>query len=653
MKKIPLSITLRSKTGKSWIRNRSYHVAPALLFFQTSLPRCLSKAFPILDPRRLHTYVSSDLDSKRWSLGLIFHRYLSSKGKDINLVVADTTLHKYDIEGEFWTQSIFHRLKKGSIEDAARFFGHLIISEDILDPHTELIAILRSLNDNPQTSERFLKSLQELANSSVNFNFLHDDYNKGKHEQNEIFRPNRHHYHSVLKAWLSFDPPSAKRAQALLDYMEDNSGIRYDTELCNCVLKAWAEKGNAERTQDFFNKMIRKRIPLDFVSYLCVFKAWSRSKSPLAVSRVEELLLHMTNSNTLNPNEQCYLYAIECWARSKRKGSEARIETLFGLLGQHLADKTDHSDNNICGKIRQKAGLSLLEAYHNIGNAHRAEEILLKFVEDSQTNVECPPPTIGMCISVLSTWSKSQSSRRAYRAEKLLNLMENSTSFPQPDTACYTAVLKCIASSRKQGSAERAEALLRRMDETKETQSNMVSLTCVLTAWARAEVSHAPMNAERIFYEILDRGMQPDRYVFAGLITAWGRSNDQNAIDKVEEYFKCLKDSENIKPTVVEYTAVIQAYANYVSRNIDKSRESVHRTDALLSEMLNSKDRNLKPNIRTYTAVLKTIAAARRIPNRSERAEKIFRTMRFNKVEISPYILNIMKKCNNRISVNK
>jgi hypothetical protein len=145
--------------------------------------------------------------------------------------------------------------------------------------------------------------------------------------------------------------------------------------------------------------------------------------------------------------------------------------------------------------------------------------------------------------------------------------------------------------------------------------------------------------------------MQPDRYVFAGLITAWGRSNCEDSMLKVEDYFQCLKNLENSTPTVVEYTAVIQACANYVSRNIDKSRESVQRAEALLTEMLDSEDTQLRPNILTYAAVLKTIAAARRIPDRGERAKSVLRKMLSDKVDVPPYITNLVNRCNSRSPV--
>ena len=646
------SVILRVETGKNLVRN--HLVATPLSFLRYHRSRCNAYTASIYSTRHLHCYGHSDLDDKRGLLGLMIRRSLSSTTTETDSLIASP--ENDNNEGVFSTQKALQQLKKHSVEDVANsFFNHCNLKEHNFEPRLELIAILETLRDNPQTSERFIKTLQELANNntSTGLDFYNDD-EKGIHHQDEYFRPLREHYHLVLKAWLDFAPPSAKRAQALLDYMEENAGIQYETKSCNHVLEAWAENSNAERTQKFLDAMIQKRTQLDLISFSHVLRAWSKSKSPLAANRVDAMLLHVETATGFKPNAECYLRAIECWAKCKRKGSEARIENLIGLLNERLANDASHSTLNVTnGEIRQIATSNLLQVYHKIGNAHRAEEILLKFVKDFETNAECPPPTMEMCISVLSTWSKSPSGRRASRAEKLLHLMDTNEAFPQPDTTCYTAVLNCIASSKKQGSAKRAEALLRRMDRKEETKSNMVSLTCVLIAWARCEDLDAPIKAERIFQEILDRGMQPDRYVYAGLITAWGRSNDQDSISKVEDYFQRLKCSEENKPTVVEYTAVIQAYANYVSRNIDQSRELVHRAEGLLTEMLKSEEGNLRPNILSYAAVLKTIAVARRIPDRGERAEKVLQKMLSDRVDIPPYIMNLVEKCNSRITTEK
>ena len=621
------NVIIRGGGRKRWVRNPIVTAPQSILRHHGSKDSSDDNSFL---ERRFYPHNILNLETGS-------HRLTSRR-----LFASTTTQIDNDDSTEvFSAQTTLQQLKHIPVEAAARnFFTHCGSNDTTFDPDMELVTILKSLHDNPQTCEGFVKTLHELSTSRDD----NDENSKTIAHQGVPFQPKKLHYDMVLKSWLNFNPPSVKRAEALIDYMVRTVNLPHDTETCNFVLEGWAKKSNAERAQVFFDKMIRKRIPVDLVSFSHLFKAWSKSKSPLAVNRVESILSRMENKAEIKPNAECYLRVIECWAKSKKKGSERRIEALIGMLNRGLTK----DDENVDG-IQQEAILNLLQVYQNIGNAHRAEEILLDFAQDFHT----PTPTIEMCLSVLSTWSKSGSSRRAHRAEKLLRRMENDTELPQPDTACYTAVLNCIASSKKQGSAKSAEALLRQMDEKEVTKSNMVSLTCVLIAWARSEESDGHLQSERMFQEILDRGMKPDRYVYGGLMAAWGRSDDPDAIQKVEDYFQRLKCSEDSKPTVVEYTVLIQAYANYVSKNIDKSRESVERAESLLTEMLNSEDERLRPNSLSYAAVLKVIAAARRIPGRGERADKVLQKMVTNNIDISPYIMNIVNKCTGRLPTQK
>jgi hypothetical protein len=595
---------------------------------------------------------------------------------------------------------IQQKLKESSVEIAAEiFFDHYYNinssnnnnnnksknKNSNYDPHLGLIDILDNLDENPQQSEAFLKAIQELANNNTNSK-------DASTTTTTTFRPTIDHYRIVLDEWYNFKLPSAKRNQALLDYMEQYADINYEIETCNLVLKTWAKKGNAERAQDVLDTMIKKKVHVDVISYSHVLLAWSKSKSPLAAKRADDILQRMETYTNFEPNSECILHVTECWSKSKRLGAEFRIEELFTILKQQLTheinnknDKTsktssssslllDHNNNNDCDiKNLQQIFWSVLQAYQNVENAHRAEELLLDFVDDYENKNKMFPPTTGMYLSVLNSWNKSASTNRATRSEKLLQMMEiNNTNnvllFPQPNIECYTAVLNCMASSKKPDAAKRAETLLRRMDLQEETKPNLISLTCVLIAWARSDDLNAPIEAERIYEEIQDRGLKPDRFVFAGLITAWGRNNSEreDPMIKVENYFQRIKDieqeqssillpsenngekvSSSFKTTVVEYTVVIQAYANYVSRNIDKSRESVARVESLLDEMLKSEDKNLKPNILTYAAVLKCIAAARRVPDRGDRADIVLQKMYSEQVEITPYIINLVKRCKN------
>jgi hypothetical protein len=558
----------------------------------------------------------------------------------------------------------------------------LTVEEDITTILTSSV-----LHKSPHPAEAFIKGLQQ---------HQQQEEEDGKH----AFRPSRHHYHIVMQAWHDFIPPSAKRAQALLEFMDEQqqqnvggAGMAYETESCNLVLQTWARTRNAEGAQALLDRMVERGVECNEETFRHVLKAWSVSKSPRAPQKAEAVLSQMMKQQQQHapggwkPSAECYLRVMESYTAKSgsRKGSLERIESLYYKDVKRLFWNEPKSQRT--PQLLQAAMLCVLQAHHKNADAHRAEEVLLEFAEDYSAN-GVVPPTVSMCLSVLATWGKSKSSRRATRAEKLLSLMEKDTQvWPTPDMACYTSVLHCWANSNKPNAAKRAELLLRLLqlqattslnDTTTSSSSlpvlspNLHSYTCVLHAWANSDDPEAPMHAERIFAELQEEGLQPDRLAYAAMISAWGRSQHHDAAYKADDYLMQLKEQPvQVQPqpngtstihtatttntttnqaTVIEYTATMQAWAQYVSRNVDASQEAVARVEGLLVELLeesssNHDNYNKRPTALTYAVVLKTIAAARLVPDRNQRAKSLLRIMERQNMEISPYIRGLVEKC--------
>eukprot|EP00934_Nitzschia_sp_Nitz4_P008233 Nitzschia sp. Nitz4//scaffold322_size40381//5032//6264//NITZ4_007553-RA/size40381-processed-gene-0.17-mRNA-1//-1//CDS//3329547806//8223//frame0 len=375
-------------------------------------------------------------------------------------------------------------------------------------------------------------------------------------------------------------------------------------------------------------------------------------ETPLQVDRI----LNQVEQQEGQPPTMDQLYwAILCWSKTKRKTTAQRIDALYQPFRlQYLESITSMPD-----ETRDRLStvlMHLLHACHHVGNAHLAEDAFLKYAEDCSEYEQLEeqyPPTLEMAKLVLTTWSRSESSRRAARAEKLLSLLPKDPVLPDPDIACYTAVLSCWASSNKPNAPQRAELLLRQMEfSDPPIVPNLRSYTCLLNAWSRSHDADAPDQAERILQEMtVERGLPMDRIVYTAMITAWGRSpRRKDSIQQVEYYFDHLKQNETphgLQATVVEYTATIQAWANHVTANIGESRRAVDRVHELLEEMiLRSKDNEaLKPNRMTFVSMLDTIRAARRIPDRRDRAKGVLKRMKSLNLAPNPYILRIVDQC--------
>jgi pentatricopeptide repeat protein len=545
-----------------------------------------------------------------------------------------------------YLDGLFLKLAENKLDEAAGIFvaewkDQHKIQENNDAANSDISKILEHLHGSPHQAEEFIKA-------------LHD---------REI-HPKLDHYTLALAGWMHHDPPSAKRAQKLLDHMQQEIGIGYDIHSCNLVLQTWVRLNNAEGADKLFRSMLSQKVPVNQDSFSHILEAWSKSKSALAFKKADALLSSM-KGHGLQPNIDCYLWTLSSWSKTKRKGSDERLEELYREVVSAISlsqDKHKHEPEPEPEPEKiQMVLLRMLQAFGSRNNAHRSEEILLAFADDygngigngnGKTNMV--PPTLEMCLSVLTTWSRSKSSRRGSRAEKFLSLMEKDDTLPNPDVTCFTAVLNCLAGSNKPNSAQRAELVLRLMEDNPTTQPNLMTYTCVLNAWSRSKDDDAPHQADRIFQEMTLRGIEPDRRVFAVLISAWGRSSHKEAVEHAEDYFQQVKalyhssaDPANM-PTVVEYTAMMQAWANCVARNVHRSREAVARVESLLEEMIDSDEEHLRPNSLTYAAILKTISGALRIPDRREHAANILSIMESQRVEVTPYIKNMFWKCSAR-----
>jgi hypothetical protein len=534
-------------------------------------------------------------------------------------------------------QRIHEILETQKPGDAEEFFFQLhdpessVSTEPFVPRKEHITTILHSMNKMPHNGEDFLKRVHTL-------------YETGGYE---YCAPDKEHYEFVLKSWIDFNPPSAKRAQALLNYMQA-IGIDYGVDSANLVLQTWSELKNAEGAHALLDKLLQEGRSTNSTSFYRVLEAWAKSKSPLAPQKAEALILEM-RVRQIPPSALCLLRVMDCWGRSTKSIATKRCEKLFEEIELMYTRRTSPQEDRD-PQIYQAAMLNLMRTYSKIGNAHKAEAALNHNIGRWRKD-RAPPPTLQMYIAVLSAWSKSKAKSRAAKAEKLLLRMGKKRKLPKADTVCYTTVLHCWASSNKIDAAIKAENLLNKMKEAADVQPNLLSYTCVLHAWSRSVDNDAPLHANRVFQEMKDSGIAPDRLAYGAMITTWARSLREDAIDNAEEWYHKLQEdykettNEKCKPTVVQITALIQAWAAHVRMHPENSRKAVDRTDELLEELLASDDPMMKPNALTYAAILKTILHSRRVPDRCDRANAILRSMNNEGVEITNFIRNIARKC--------
>ena len=318
-------------------------------------------------------------------------------------------------------------------------------------------------------------------------------------------------------------------------------------------------------------------------------------------------------------------------------------------------------------------------ARSNYGDAAEKAQDLLSTMSSlyAKGDVQCKPNAFtfsgvirAVVRSVKRGAAKSAAEGAALRAEALLRLMdrlyaEEGDADVMPDSILFTTVMNAWANVGDGDSAERAEALLRRMEHLHSRgeariKPDAVAYSSAIKAWTRAASSgyrgggsrpDAPERAEALLREMErrygetgDPDVRPDTIAYTSIIRAWtkgrgggrgGRSGDAGRMgaERAEQLLLNLEAQyeatgvEDVKPDAVAYGTVINAWAE------SGARGSAERAASLLRRMSNlhksTGDNDIKPDAVAYTAVIKAmVAAGRRGEAGSEdNAERVLRRM--------------------------
>jgi len=374
-------------------------------------------------------------------------------------------------------------------------------------------------------------------------------------------KPTRRAYVSALNSLASSGRGDAgARGEALVQTMERMANDGYpellpDTTVYNVLINC--HKNSAARAEKVLYRMGKR----DVVSYSSVINIHSKSNGGIkAAKRAQELLDEMQHEQII-PNSYTYNSAITAFASSGSRGAAQRAE---GLL-----------------KRMEDAGIK---------------------------------PSAKVYTSVITAWGKSNKPGSALRAEVLLKLMwqmykRDGNKDIKPNFVTFTSVISAWSSSRDKQAGQRAEALLDNMIKLykrgdSELKPNVVTFTSVIQAYARVGGRDAADAANGILRQMKALGVAPNLQTYNVLISLWGNSQQIGAGLKAESILTKLEDeyqngNKDMKPTVVSYTSVINAWAK--SSCFGKAE----RANDILKRM---KSNDCKPNEFSYTAVINSCA---------------------------------------------
>ena len=508
-------------------------------------------------------------------------------------------------------------------------------------------------------------------------------YHSNHHHHHRNNNINHHQSHKQTK-WLERTTQSILSAPVgtLLQHNSHTS--------LRPVLKSWAQTCSCKGATTALS-ILRRLVAEDEVEngavlattaiYCSVIDALAKSGCVVRQLEAEVILREMFRRNNVRPNTVAFNATLDAYAKMTLPMLSENGSIRSNM--SHHNNSSSHSqkcqclsnltENNRYLDNATQLNLQLLSSYTAV--AERAEELLNWMhicrdhssvntiaVEESgscNTNATLDPDTISY-NAVLVCYTRAG---LASRAEALHNVMEKlyeSGEHPnlRPNTHTFTTVCNAWARSGEDGAAQRASAILERMEyegfiEGKEhMRPNVKTYTCVIDAWAKASISNdeGPLLAESYLNRMEqhgDVGIRPNVQSYAAVLDAWAKSKYPNKAARAHAIVERMKrvyestGNADVRPNVFCYTAVINA-ASFTSGTMEEKNAALMIACNTLEDLQQSEYG--PPNHVTFTTFLKACANLMITCDRQKFiAEHVFEVAR-NNGQVSKNLINQYKR---------
>jgi len=423
-------------------------------------------------------------------------------------------------------------------------------------------------------------------------------------------RPNVRTYGSLIQTWAGAssisNPRAAERVEVILQHMEDMY----------------------KRTRDI-------EIRPNFFCYTNAIHCWGRSERPDAVEKAMEIVERMerlsdSRENTeARPNAFAYCAVINALAKSRSSGHAGGR-----LTGKEVRDKTDALLRRMKerGVAADRATMNAaLNAFARSGGDPRTVARAEEIVSDMEKSTFARgTPDIATWNTLINVYTKSGDPAAPEKAERVLRKVEssylNGTYDRRPQALTYSAVIQAWAKSCRPEAAKRARGIIDAMRKPKTgvggrslvTEPTSVCYDGLIHALARSDDEDAVQQIEETLRYMEDQAsvgntsiVPTTRTYQAAILGLSKRSNTNDGAAKAEKILRRMIElhkggSHDVQPNRFAYSACIQAFASL------KSKEGAAKAYELLREMLlaynKSGDRAIRPNEVTWSIVIHAFA---------------------------------------------
>lgn len=210
--------------------------------------------------------------------------------------------------------------------------------------------------------------------------------------------------------------------------------------------------------------------------------------------------------------------AISRWARRKEDDAPDRAEELLERIIQENLAHNHHAVLTIT------MFNSAMNAYSKRGDPTGVQRILrrMEYLRANNAHLAHLKPDVFSMSTLATAWAKSKSPEAALKAQYILEYME--VKKLNPNTITYNAVLSALAQGNQVDKAIRAEDIVNQMKERSEANEDcrpdIYSYQTLIQAWAKTTLPGSPQKAEQILRYMDEEaekgqsGLSPNVYCF-------------------------------------------------------------------------------------------------------------------------------------------
>ena len=416
-------------------------------------------------------------------------------------------------------------------------------------------------------------------------------------------QPNLAMYRALFLAWSKTDLPEAPdRVQKLLQELP----VPPDRRIYTRAIQTFAKHGKPILAQEYLQRMYQDfkagnrncRPGMD--AFASVVAAWARSGAPDAGDQAESVLKEMIQLQKENDLLVDQVHGIQavcnacivCHSKTGTREGAEKAQLLFDEMerSRHKPDATSY--------------FSLLVAWRRAQEPEKAEDVLMKCINDYEKGFSEVKPDSSMFGEVIRAWARSNRTSRYERAQKVFFLIESlADDTLRVDTFAYTAFIESISLSRSSGA--KLVEILKQMREEYDSGA----------FWAA-----------------------PNQYTYEAIFQGLKRKGEsQNVSALISETWDLMwkdfqKGDKKVRPTLQLVNLALAGYNN-ARGQMSVRKESAARAVQLFTDMSKAHDNKqlkFEPDTYTYASLLSCMARGDRI-NEATRLLFRMREQHFNK----------------------